>query len=166
MPLGSLADAADSQQLQRDDAERGDGMEQTTYVGACFCGAVELSATGSPEAMGFCHCASCRSWAAAPVNAFTLWKPQRIKVTRGEVVVFHKTEASYRQFCRTCGGHLMTAHPTFDLVDVYAATIPDLRFVPALHVHYQERVLSLKDGLPKFCDLPEAMGGTGATVLE
>ena len=60
----------------------------------------------------------------------------------------------------------MTAHPTFDLVDVYAATIPDLKFEPALHVHYQERVLSLRDGLPKYRDLPEPMGGSGATLRE
>lgn len=141
-------------------------MEQMTYTGRCFCGAVQLTASGTPEAMGFCHCTSCRSWGAAPVNAFTLWKPQRVQLTRGEVGVFHKTDASYRQFCRVCGGHLMTAHPPFDLVDVYAATIPDLKFAPQLHVHYQERVLSLRDGLPKFSDLPTEMGGSGAIVLE
>jgi hypothetical protein len=111
--------------------------------------------------MGFCHCASCRSWAAAPVNAFTLWATGSVKVTRGEPGVFHKTDSSYRQFCRTCGGHLMTAHPTLDIVDVYAATLPTLKFVPELHVHYQESVLELHDGLPKFRDLPKEMGGSG-----
>jgi hypothetical protein len=116
--------------------------------------------------MGFCHCASCRSWGAAPVNAFTLWKPDSVKVSRGDVGVFHKTDASYRQFCRACGGHLMTAHPGFDLIDVYAATLPTLQFVPKLHVHYQERVLPLPDGLPKFRDLPKEMGGSGDTLPE
>jgi putative chitinase len=33
--------------------------------------------------MGFCHCRSCRSWSAGPVNAFTLWKPENVKVTKG-----------------------------------------------------------------------------------
>jgi len=32
------------------------------HVGSCFCGAVKLEVTGSPEAMGYCHCSSCRSW--------------------------------------------------------------------------------------------------------
>ena len=45
------------------------------YKGSCFCGAVELTVTGEPAAAGFCHCSSCRSWSAAPVNAFSLWKP-------------------------------------------------------------------------------------------
>ena len=54
-----------------------------SYSGKCFCGAVELEATGAPEAMGYCHCVSCRSWSAGPVNAFTLWKPENVKVTKG-----------------------------------------------------------------------------------
>src|SRR2546421_483932 len=54
-----------------------------TYKGRCFCGAVEFNVTGEPAAMGYCHCESCRGWSAAPVNAFTLWKPDAVKVTRG-----------------------------------------------------------------------------------
>jgi hypothetical protein len=137
-----------------------------TYVGRCFCGAVELTAAGAPEGMGFCHCASCRSWGAAPVNAFTLWKPESVAVTRGDVVGYHKTSASHRQFCAVCGGHVMTTHPGFELIDVYAAILPDLDFAPALHVHYQEAVLRLRDGLPKFRDLPREMGGSGDTLPE
>src|SRR5687768_15877647 len=41
----------------------------------------------------------------------------------GDVGSYHKTDRSYRQFCRSCGGHLMTLHSTFNLIDVYAATI-------------------------------------------
>ena len=55
------------------------------HKGACFCGAVELEVTGEPAAMGYCHCSSCRSWSAGPVNAFTLWKPENVKVTKGPV---------------------------------------------------------------------------------
>ena len=40
-----------------------------THVGSCFCGAVQLEAEGEPEAMGYCHCSSCRSWSGGPVNA-------------------------------------------------------------------------------------------------
>jgi hypothetical protein len=43
-----------------------------THRGSCFCGAVELTVTGAPEVMGYCHCSSCRKWSAGPVNAFTL----------------------------------------------------------------------------------------------
>jgi hypothetical protein len=130
----------------------------TTYKGACFCGAVEIEATGAPEAMGYCHCSSCRSWSAAPVNAFTLWKPANVKVT--------KTPVSDRQYCKKCGGHIMTDHPPLGLTDVYAATIPGLPFKPALHVNYAETVLPMKDGLPKLKDFPAALGGSGIAVAE
>ena len=33
-----------------------------SHIGSCFCGAVKLEVIGSPEAMGYCHCSSCRSW--------------------------------------------------------------------------------------------------------
>jgi hypothetical protein len=139
-----------------------------TYSGACFCGAVTVRVTGKPEAMGFCHCRSCRSWSAGPVNAFTLWKPDNVAVTQGSehLGTFAKTETSHRQFCRLCGGHLMTVHPPFDMIDVYAATIPDLKFEPGLHVNYAEAVLRLHDGLPKFKDFPEGFGGSGEMLPE
>ena len=137
-------------------------------TGACFCGAVEIEVTGAPEGMGYCHCSSCRSWAAAPVNAFTLWKADNVKVTKGADLVgrFMKTERSDRQYCRSCGGHLMTHHPLWNLTDVYAATIPALPFKPGVHVNYAETVLRMKDGLPKLKDFPSELGGTGQTLPE
>ena len=138
------------------------------HKGTCFCGAVELEVTGAPAAMGYCHCASCRSWSAGPVNAFTLWKPDAVKVTKGAQNIGHfkKTEKSDRQFCTKCGGHLMTGHPTFGLTDVYAATIPTVAFKPGVHVNYAETVLPMKDGLPKFADFPTDFGGSGKTLAE
>lgn len=138
------------------------------HTGACFCGAVEVQVTGAPEAMGYCHCASCRSWSAGPVNAFTLWKPENVEVTRGAEHIGHyrKTEMSDRQFCTKCGGHLMTDHPPLGLTDVYAATIPTLDFQPGVHVNYQESVLRMKDGLPKLKDFPSEFGGSGEAMPE
>ena len=136
------------------------------HTGRCFCGAVEIEVTGAPEGMGYCHCESCRSWSAGPVNAFTLWKPANVKVTKGADLVGHfmKTPKSDRQFCTRCGGHLMAYHPPFDLVDVFAATIPDLEFAPGVHVNYAESVLPAKDALPKFKDFPAELGGSGEAM--
>lgn len=139
-----------------------------THTGSCFCGAVQLEVTGEPEGMGYCHCRSCRSWSAGPVNAFTLWKPENVKVTRGNEFIgaFKKTETSDRRFCTKCGGHIMTVHPTFGLIDVFAATIPTLTFKPGVHVNYAETVLPIKDGLPKLKDFPKELGGSGEVVPE
>jgi hypothetical protein len=140
----------------------------TTNKGKCFCGAVEIAVSGEPVAMGYCHCESCRSWSAAPVNAFTLWKPENVKVTRGveHLGRFMKTKASDRQYCTKCGGHLMTNHPAMGLVDVYAATLPGVKFTPGVHVNYGETVLPMKDGLSKLKDFPAELGGSGAVVPE
>lgn len=139
-----------------------------THAGNCFCGAVEFSAQGSPEVMGYCHCGSCREWAAAPVNAFTLWRRDKVRITKGadKVGRYRKTPLIERQWCTVCGGHLLTDILKLELVDVYAALLPTLAFSPSVHVHYQETVLPMRDGLPKQRDFPTELGGSGMLLTE
>ena len=141
---------------------------ENQYKGSCFCGAVELEVAGAPAAAGYCHCSSCREWSAGPVNAFTLWPPEAVKVTRGAELLgsYQKTPNSVRRWCKACGGHVLTEHPGFKLTDVYAAVIPDLPFRPGVHVNYSETVLRLHDGLPKLRDFPSELGGTGQALPE
>jgi hypothetical protein len=138
------------------------------HKGKCFCGEVAIEVTGDPEGMGYCHCESCRSWSGGPVNAFSLWKPDTVKVTKGQgsLATYAKSPGSERKFCTKCGGHVMTNHPGLGLVDVFAATIPTLAFMPGLHVNYAETVLRMKDGLPKMKDFPKEFGGSGDVVAE
>jgi hypothetical protein len=138
------------------------------YRGSCFCGSVQLEVRGAPVAAGYCHCESCRKWSAGPINAFTLWKPAALRITQGRehIASYNKTPQSARSWCKQCGGHLFTDHPHWELTDVYAATIPDFPFQAGVHVHYQETVLHLHDGLPKFKDVPSDMGGSGETLAE
>lgn len=142
--------------------------DNQTYKGSCFCGAVRITVTGEPEAMGYCHCESCRHWSAGPVNAFTLWKPDAVQVIKGadNIGTYNKTPRSYRKWCRTCGGHVFTEHPEMGLTDVYAAVIPDFPFRGDVHVHYQEAVLRIHDGVPKLKDVPAEMGGSGESIAE
>ena len=142
--------------------------ESPVHTGCCFCGAVEVEVRGEPAAMGYCHCDSCRHWSAGPVNAFTLWPPDAVRVTNGadRLRPYNKTPGSTRKWCEECGGHVLTDHPEIGLVDVYAALLPDLPFEPGVHVHYQESVLHIHDGLPKQKDVPAEMGGSGQTLPE
>ena len=139
-----------------------------THAGTCFCGVVAIEVTGAPEEMGFCHCNSCRSYSGGPVNGFTLWKRENVKVTKGAEFLgrFNKTEFSDRRFCTRCGGHVMVDHPTLGLTDVHASTIPTLAFKPSVHLNYAETVLPMRDGLPKLKDFPAAVGGSGEMVPE
>jgi hypothetical protein len=139
-----------------------------SYTGSCFCGAVEIAVDGEPEGMGYCHCRSCRSWSGGPVNAFSLWKPETVRVTKGadKVATFTKTPLSERKYCAACGGHLMTNHPPLGLIDVFAATLPGLAFAPGVHINYAETVLPMRDGLPKMKDFPAEFGGSGEVMAE
>jgi hypothetical protein len=143
-------------------------MTEKEYKGRCFCGAVQLHVQGAPAAMGYCHCTSCRQWSAGPVNAFTLWPPSAVTITRGADLLgsYHKTENSIRKWCTACGGHVLTEHPGFGLTDVYAATLSEFPFEPTLHVNYGETVLRIHDGLPKQKDFPTELGGSGVSVPE
>jgi hypothetical protein len=140
----------------------------TVHLGACFCGAVQIEATGEPKAMGYCHCRSCRSWSGGPVNAFSLWAPEDVRIVAGEdsLATYAKTAMSERQYCKQCGGHLMARHPPLGLVDVFAATLPTLPYAAGVHVNYAETVLPMKDGLPKFKDFPADFGGSGEMAAE
>jgi hypothetical protein len=102
------------------------------------------------------------------VNAFSLWKPEAVRVTAGsdQLGVYQKTPISQRQFCKICGGHVMTNHPPLGLIDVFVATIPTLSFKPGVHVNYAETVLPMRDDLPKFKDFPKEFGGSGEQVLD
>jgi hypothetical protein len=137
-------------------------------IGRCFCGAVEIEVSGSPEAMGYCHCNSCRTWSGGPVNSFSLWKPETVSIKAGAqyVAMFQKSRLSQRRYCTRCGGHLMATHPPISLIDVFAATIPELEFKPGVHVNYAETVLPIRDGLPKLRDFPSELGGSGEMVTE
>ena len=165
--------------LARSRAEKSPNPERATtqpessassagYEASCFCGAVQFTVSGEPAAMGYCHCESCRQWSAGPVNAFTLWPEGSVTVTQGaeQIGSYHKTERSYRKWCKSCGGHLFTEHPLWQLTDVYAALLPQAAFQPGVHVNYQETRLPLHDGLPKMRDLPKEMGGSGETLAE
>lgn len=145
------------------------------YTGSCFCGAVEFALEGQPEVMGYCHCDSCRHWSAGQVNAFTLWPKDSFKLTQGAGnlgaydKIAHQTGGagpSNRKWCKSCGGHVYIEHPTMGLIDVPAVLVKDFSFKPDFHVHYQETVQPMRDGLPKFKDMPAAAGGSGEELPE
>lgn len=138
------------------------------HTGNCPCGTVVIEASGAPEAMGYCHCNACRSYSGAPVGAFTLWKAENVKVTKGEESLgqFQSSDFSNRRYCTKCGGRVMVDHAGIGMVDLAPATVPSLAFRPAVHLNYEETVLPMKDGLPKLKDFPAEVGGSGEKMAE
>lgn len=124
----------------------------TVYRGACFCGAVRFEVTGEPRLTGYCHCEDCRAWSGAPINAFSIWRPEQVTVTAGaeHLAGFAKTPQTIRKRCAICGGAVMNEHPEHGYFDVFAALLEGFEHRPALHVYYGERMIDMPDGLPKF----------------
>jgi hypothetical protein len=60
----------------------------------------------------------------------------------------------------------MVGHPAIGMIDVFSVVLPQLEFKPTMHVHYGEKVLAMRDGLPKFKDFPKPFGGSGETLPE
>jgi hypothetical protein len=143
-------------------------MANQTYKSGCACGAVQLEITGEPAVQAYCHCVSCRSWLSAPIHAAALWPAQNVKVVKGadNLGVYKKTEASHRQFCKTCGAGVLVGHPGMGMTDVPAGTVVGLTFTPTVHVNYGEKVMTVRDGLPKFKDFPKEFGGSGEMLPE
>jgi hypothetical protein len=61
---------------------------------------------------------------------------------------------------------VLVDHPALGMVDGPAGRVAGLDYKPGLHVHYGEKVLAVKDGLPKFKDFPADFGGTGEQMAE
>ena len=141
----------------------------SNYTGSCSCGAVEVEVIGEPAAMAVCHCTICRGWSAAPVTGACLWSPDNFRVTRGEDSLgsYAKSEGHDRKWCVKCGGHVYVDHSTtYGLMDVYGSILRNFKFEPAFHVNYENCILPIKDGLPKFKDFPTDFGGSGEMVDE
>jgi len=139
-------------------------MSDRIRKSGCLCGAVQLEITGEPRVMAFCHCESCRGWLGAPVHAASLWPIANVKVVKGadQLTLYKRTEASHRQFCKQCGSPVLVEHPTLGMIDVPAFRVEGLEFKPVSHVNYSEKVISMKDGVPKF----KGFGGPGEELPE
>ena len=51
-------------------------------------------------------------------------------------------------------------------MDVYVAILKNFKFEPAFHVNYENFILPIKDGLPRFKDFPTDFGGSGEVAEE
>jgi len=143
-------------------------MTPTPLLSRCMCGAVELELHGEPGPMAYCHCESCRGWIGAPLYAASLWPASSLRIVKGadRIGEYRRTPGTHRKFCTSCGTPVLIDIPALGMVDVPAGNVPGLDFRPTSHVNYGERVLVVRDGLPKFRDYPKEFGGSGEMVAD
>lgn len=138
-----------------------------TFSGGCYCGECTVTVEGIPAMAAYCHCLSCRKWHAAPINAWAIWPADKVSIT-GPTTTSCVDPVSERISCSKCGGGLANGKPKRSMIVVYPMTLAGsgLTYTPTFHIHYGERAMNVSDGLPKFLDYPEKMGGTGTMADE
>lgn len=134
----------------------------------CACGRLELELAGAPVLQCYCHCTDCRSWLNAPVHGAAVWPKAAVTIVKGadDLLVYKRTEKSWRTSCKACGGAVFVDHPKIGVIDVLATNIRNFKFAPAFHIYYGERLIDLKDGLPKYVKTPKSMGGDDAMTAQ
>ena len=143
-------------------------MTEPTYHGHCFCGAIRIEARGAPMFSGYCHCQDCRDWSGASVTPFVIWPFEAVTITQGEeqLALFSRVPETPRGWCERCGGNIGAFRK--DAEPPHVATGPHMfagfPFAPTMQVFCAEAVIGIDDDLPKYRDIPEALGGSGELI--
>jgi hypothetical protein len=130
-----------------------------TITGGCHCGAIRYEAEGEAITHALCHCTDCRRHAGAPMVAWTMYKADALKVTKGTPKVYPSSEFGRRGFCASCGTGLFytNAEVLPGIVDIQSGTYDDPDLVPArAHIQVAERIgwMARVHELPEFDRYP------------
>jgi hypothetical protein len=63
-------------------------VSQAEHTGRCLCGAVGYRATGEPEWLANCHCASCWRATGAPLTSYAGYPAERFAYVRSSQCAF------------------------------------------------------------------------------
>lgn len=131
------------------------------YSGSCACGACSIQIPKSAHIImqAYCHCHSCRQFTQAPIHAVINVPTETIKVTKGQDnLASYAVVSTTRFFCKTCHSAVYHTVEEYPIAGTYPSLLKDFPFKPQAHVCYEETVLRVKDGLPKFKNFPEPDG--------
>ncbi|CAJ1453542.1 unnamed protein product [Effrenium voratum] len=120
------------------------------HRGACFCGEVQVHCTGEPKAVSYCHCSICRRLSGAPFSSQAIFPAEQVELTLqpgASLSSLRTSKGVERSRCTSCMapvrglllGGKMAAVPL---------SLEDWR--PMHHLHYGDRVMDVRDGLPKY----------------
>jgi len=127
---------------------------ETTYGGACLCGAVRYDCSRAPEQVGYCHCRMCQRNSGSAVVPYASFAVDAFAYTKGRPKVYRSSDSGQREFCEACGSYLAFRNaPAPKTVDVNVGTLdaPDA-VTPEVHIWCDSRIcwFDIDDGLPRF----------------
>lgn len=133
-----------------------------SYEGGCYCGAVRYRAEGAPMLKGQCHCRECQYISGGNPNVVLGVAETGFAYTRGTPKQFTRSDlagAVTREFCATCGTHLLTRAPMLPgmvLIKVGTLDDPSLYGKPdmAIFTVDQQAWHHVPSGVPSFARMP------------
>lgn len=73
--------------------------------GQCVCGAITFVASNAGDAVGACHCRTCRRWSGGPFVEIDCGADVSFQGI-SHISVFNSSDWAERGFCSQCGTHL------------------------------------------------------------
>ena len=97
----------------------------TKTTASCLCGRIRITATGTPNRTGLCHCLDCRKHHGALFFAAAIFPADAVTIT-GET-----RDYKSRHFCPTCGSSVFASFPGSNEIELHlgAMDAPD-QFTP------------------------------------
>ena len=96
--------------------------------GGCYCGEVRYRAEGEPGMRAQCHCRECQYITGGGPNFLMMMPADGFAYISGEPRGFARTDIERpvtREFCPTCGTHLVTRLADYPAVVVKVGTMDD-----------------------------------------
>ncbi len=83
-------------------------------TGRCYCGGLRYEIEGQPVFKGQCHCRECQFFSGGGPNIFMGVPTSALRYVEGEPKGFTRDDLegpATREFCATCGTHILTRTP-------------------------------------------------------
>ncbi|SMQ53401.1 unnamed protein product [Zymoseptoria tritici ST99CH_3D7] len=147
--------------------EDNDGFD-SLYDASCHCGKVQYQLSRKePLDSKLCHCTTCQTQHAAPFQWAAIFKKDDINFSHGhhnlewydptEKSIEHKLPCKVR--CSYCHSPIMDEGRNmillFPTLIKFKSEQEKANFKPRLHMFYNERVMDIPDGLPKWSKINE-----------
>lgn len=105
------------------------GEMQMATTGRCYCGELKYEINGAPQWQAQCHCRECQYISGGGPNYFMIVAADDFSFTEGTPRQFTRDDIDNprtREFCGTCGTHMITRLPDRPAVVVKVGTLDDV----------------------------------------
>lgn len=130
-------------------------------TGGCYCGELRYELAPGPFLSAQCHCRPCQRFSGGGPNYFMLVAPAAFAYSAGDPSSYTRPDrenAVTREFCPTCGTHILTRRPGLEQLVLKAGTLDDPATFgrPRMAIYCAEMAPFhvVPEGVPAFEGLP------------